>query len=317
MASPTLTLSNGNKIPIVGLGTMAHHEPNKLYQAIRDAINVGYRHFDTAHIYMIEEEVGRAVNDATAAGDVTREELFITTKLWMDKFNRDKVVPALKESLAKLNLAYVDLYLMHSPLPLKGKDENGAWIMDNELDLSKETWPGMEECVELGLAKNIGVSNFNAQQIDQLLEHAKIKPTVHQVESHPHLSNRKLLDFCTSKQIVLTAYSPMGGTPNPDRNQSHNNQVRLGLFEEPLVKQLAAKYNKSEGQVLIKFNAQRGLTVIPKSFTPSRITENINIFDFELTTDEIAALEALNRNERYCVWKTFASHRNFPFTAEF
>lgn len=175
MVFPAVKLNNGGAMPILGLGTFlggnaTADDRQKVYQAVRDAIDAGYRHIDTAHIYGIEDEVGRAVNDAIKSGTVKREELFIVTKLWLRMYKRDQVVPALRESLSKLKLEYVDLYLMHWPMPIVSDSPQDAPEMDNQLDIYSETWPGMEECVQLGLAKLIGVSNFNSQQIDQLMK---------------------------------------------------------------------------------------------------------------------------------------------------
>jgi len=309
-------------MPTLGLGTFlgaggSDVDRQRVYQAVRDAISFGYRHIDTAHIYGIENEVGRAVNDAIAAGEVTRAELFIVTKLWLRMFKRDQVVPALKASLSKLNLDYIDLYLIHWPMPIVADSPQDAPVMDNETDVFTETWPGMEECFTLGLAKNIGVSNFNSEQIDKLMASAKVKPVANQVECHPFLAQRKLIDHCKKHNIPLTAYSPLGGTPIDEDKSNMSKDVRLGLFENALVKELTTKYHKTAGQILIKFQLQRGVIVIPKSITKSRIIENAEVFDFEMDQADVDKLEALNQNARYIHHKDMASHRGYPFHIEF
>lgn len=171
MTVPTVTFNNDNVAPIFGLGTYYSKpdEKGNIYQACRDAIAAGYRHIDTAACYENEDEVGRAIQDAIKAEEVKREELFVTTKLFMDNYKREAVVPALRKSLQLLQLDYVDLYLMHYPCPVKSR-EGWKFEFDNDLDIYTETWPGMEECVELGLAKNIGVSNFNSEQVDNIMK---------------------------------------------------------------------------------------------------------------------------------------------------
>jgi len=173
------------------------------------------------------------------------------------------------------------------------------------------------------LTKNIGISNYNSQQIEELLKTAKVKPVVNQVECHPFLSQRKLLDFCAARGITLTAYSPLGGSPvdveqAKTREANANYAVRQGLFENPLILELAKKYGKSAGQILLKYQTSRGVIAIPKSVTKSRIVENANIFDFEFTKDEQQRLEELNQNLRYVhVRQFFGQHKNYPFNAEF
>jgi len=317
---PTLTLRDGHSIPVVGLGTYGSPESgdrDKVKDAVKDAIAAGYRHIDTAWCYDVEQNVGAGVREAIAEGLVKREDLFITTKLWMYFMKRDEVVPALKDSLKKLGLDYVDLFLVHWPMGLV-RDEGGAafpkqWIADDSADINSDTWPGMEECSTLGLAKSIGVSNFNSIQLEKLLQTAKIPPVLNQVESHPLLGNRKLIDYCKTKKIVVTAYSPMGGSPMVQGQTP----VRGGLFDSELLKSLATKYNKSVSQILIKFQVARGISVIPKSVTKSRIIENVNIFDFDFTPDELNAIEQMDRGERHVGIVMLNNSKEYPFSAEF
>lgn len=228
-----------------------------------------------------------------------------------------QVVPALRESLRKLKLDYIDLFLTHWPMAVLSGKPGEPLVPDNETNIYTETWPGMEECVELGLAKNIGVSNYNSVQIDELMKVAKIKPVINQVESHPFLSQRKLKDHCAKYGIVLTAYSPLGGSPIDSDRGNMSKDVRPCLFENLVLKELASKYNKSVGQILLKFQVQRGVITIPKSVTPSRIAENVQLFDFQMTQEDIDKLESLNRNLRYVHAKDRAAHKNYPFNIEY
>lgn len=217
---PRLLLNNGQEMPVIGLGTYGHKESGdreKTTQAVKDAIlAAGYRHIDTAWCYDNEESIGEAIREVLATGNVTREELFVTSKLWWFFLKRDKVVSACRDSLQKLGLDYLDLYLIHWPMALVDngtgwfpKDAEGNFLFDNEVDVFVETWKGMEECVCAGLVKSIGLSNFNSQQIEKVLSGAEIKPAVLQIECHPRLAQRPLIDFCRERGIVLTAYSPV------------------------------------------------------------------------------------------------------------
>lgn len=328
MASiPRLLLNDGNSIPLLGLGTYGHKDSgdaDKTYQAVKDAIAAGYRHIDTAFVYEVEDVVGKAINDSIAEGVVTRDQLFVTTKLWLNFFKRDRVHQAIKQSLVNLNLSYVDLYLIHWPIPLKVTtdgnnypvDKEGNVLVDDDVDIHNETWKAMEEVKELGLAKSIGVSNYNESQLTELLSVAKVKPAVNQIESHPFLSQTNLIKFCKDRGIELTAYSPLGGSPFDAATAIPGQlsaDVRAGLFENEHVKALSAKYQKTPGQILLKFQVQRKVPVIPKSVTKSRIIENADIFDFVLEGKELKSLESLNQNLRYVQAQMFNKSKYYPF----
>lgn len=307
-------LNNGLEIPIVGLGTW--QSPNdEVYDAVKIAIENGYRHIDCAYAYGNEVNVGRAIKDSIAAGKVKREELFVVSKVWLTFFTRERVREGLKRSLTNLGLDYLDLYLIHWPISFAQVDdqiftgdENGLAI-DGRVDFT-ETWTGMEDVLKDGLVKSIGVSNFNSEQIARLLKSSKTLPVTNQVECHPYLAQRKLIDFCLAKGIPLTAYSPLGNPGSPyNRNPNKSN-----ILEDPVVTKLASKYKKSAGQILIKFQAQRGIIVIPKSVKKARIIENIQIFDFDLTAAELTALENLDRGYRTCPGDAGAEFLlNYPF----
>jgi len=313
---PNIKLNNGLSIPVVGLGTWQSPPDGSLYKAVKGAIENGYRHIDCAYAYQNEEEVGKAINDAIKEGKVKREELFITSKLWLTYFRRDRVQVCVKKILSKLNTPYLDLCLMHWPFSLGESDTElvptGAdgKVIDGKVDYL-EAWQGLEDCVKAGLVKSIGISNFTTKQIERLLASANIKPVTNQVEVHPYLAQKKLKKFCEERGIILTAYSPLG---NPG-SQANDLPDKDRLLKDPVVNKLAKKYNKNVGQILLKFEAQRGIVVIPKSVSPDRIKSNIQIFDFEMTAEEIAELEALDRNYRTCTFDVagIPSLPQYPF----
>lgn len=318
MVDPTrvakVKLNNGMEMPIIGLGTW-QSPTTEVYEAVRAAIEVGYRHIDCAYCYGNETAVGRAIKDSISDGIVKREELFVVSKVWLTFFTRERVRVGLKRSLTNLGLDYLDLYLVHWPISLQQVDDKifpadvNGYAIDGHVDYL-DTWKGMEDVLRDGLVRSIGVSNFNSEQIARILSNSNIKPVTNQVESHPYLSQQKLLQFCRERSIPLTAYSPLG---NP--GSSYNTNVsKKNVLEDKLVTNLAAKYKKSPGQILIKFQAQRGVIVIPKSVNRHRIIENIQIFDFELTADEITALENLDIGYRSCPGDPGADLLpNYPF----
>ncbi|XP_076759121.1 aldo-keto reductase 1B-like [Xylocopa sonorina] len=319
MAAPTITLNDGQKIPVLGLGTwQAKDDPSVVEQAVRDAIDAGYRHFDCAFIYGNEKEIGKAVREKIAEGLVKREDLFITTKLWNTMHKRENVVPACKKSLENFGFDYIDLYLVHWPMSYNEKAQN-LWPVDEkgnpmsgEVDYL-DTWRGMEECVKLGLTKSIGVSNFNSQQIDRVLSIAKIKPVMNQVECHPNLNQKKLRDFCAQRGIAITAYSPFG---SPQRTWATPTSPRVTL-DAPEIITIADKYQKTAAQVVLRYLIDIGTIPIPKSSSKDRIKQNINVFDFKLTAGEIAIIDKLDCGLRICPCEEFKGDKYYPFNIEF
>lgn len=313
---PTVKFNNGVSIPIVGLGTWQAPPDGSLYKAVKGAIDAGYRHIDCAYAYENEEEVGKAINDAISEGKVTREDLFIVSKLWLTFFRRDRTQLCVKKILSKLNISYLDLCLIHWPMSFGDSDTEllptGADgnVIPGTIDYL-EAWQGLEDCVNAGLVKSIGISNFNTKQIERLLGSAKIKPVTNQVEIHPYLAQVKLKKFCEDRGITLTAYSPLG---NPG-SQVNTGSDKDRLLKDALVIRLAEKYNKTPGHILLKFQAQRGIIVIPKSVSIDRIKSNIQIFDFEMTAAEISELESLDRGYRTCDFNVngVPNLPNFPF----
>jgi D-xylose reductase len=308
MISTTLPLQNGDRLPAIGLGFWKIPRETAA-QTVRDAIHIGYRHFDCACDYGNEVEVGAGLSEAFRTRECRREELWITSKLWNTYHAREHVRPALERSLRDLQLEYLDLYLIHFPLALKyvpfEKRYPPGWFYDPDSPQPRaeesavpirETWRAMEDLVQTGLVRNIGVSNFNIALLRDLLAYAQIQPSVLQVELHPYLTQEKLLRFCGGHRIAVTAFSPFGAASYVELGMA---TPRDSAFQQPSVRQAAANHGKTPAQILLRWAIQRGTAVIPKSTRPEHLRENLSIFDFELSADEMTAITALNQNRRF------------------
>ncbi|CAL1266833.1 unnamed protein product [Larinioides sclopetarius] len=308
-------LSDGNEMPIIGLGTY-EAKPVEALNAVMNAIDVGYRHFDCALTYQNEKEVGLAIKEKIVDGTVKREDIFVTSKVWSTYHRRAKVLECCNLSLKALGLDYLDLYLVHWPISYKEGSElhpvndKGEVLIEN-IEF-QEIWKGMEDCYDKGLVKSIGLSNFNSEQIKSILSICRIKPTVLQVECHPYLQQNKLIQFCASHEISVTAYSPLG---TPNRSWAKPNEP--AVMEDPRIKEIADKHKKSPAQILLRFNVQRGISVIPKSVRVERIRSNFEIFDFELTSEDMNVISSFKENYRYCHMNWLKDVPNFPFNIEY
>ncbi|KAH0944586.1 hypothetical protein HN011_000139 [Eciton burchellii] len=313
--APKMKFYNGNEIPSFGLGTWKS-KAGDVTQAVKDAIDIGYRHLDCAYIYGNEKEVGIAIEEKIADGTVKRDDLFVTSKLWNTYHKPDLVEPILKQTLANLGLDYVDLYLIHWPVGYKEGENLFPTTSEGTIALSDvdyvDTWKAMEDVLSKGLAKNIGISNFNSEQITRLLENAKIKPVTNQIECHPYLTQKKLSDFCKEKNILITAYSPLG---SPDRPWAKPDDPKL--LEDNKLIQLGQKYNKTPAQILIRYQLDRGHVVIPKSVTKSRIAQNSEVFDFKLSAEDIAYIDTFDCDGRICPLLGADSSPYYPFHIQF
>ncbi|KAG6449785.1 hypothetical protein O3G_MSEX006238 [Manduca sexta] len=280
--APTIALNDGYNIPLLGLGTYGSRKDiAKMREAVYWAIEAGYRHIDTAALYNNEREIGQGIADAISKGLVKREDLFITTKLWNDKHGKDQVVPAAKASLEKLGLDYVDLYLIHST---QAEKDDGS---PADIDIT-ETWLAMIEVRKQGLARSIGVSNFKTEHLDKIISNSSVYPAVNQVEIHPWLTQEQLVADCHGRGIAVTAYSPFGFLVK--RGGSNKN-------EDSTLLSIAEKYGKSTNQVVLRYLIDRHLIPIPKSTNKQRIVENMDVFDFRLTDEDISAINKLNKNK--------------------
>jgi len=301
MASKTLNLFGGYRIPIVGFGTYTAINEEELEKALDVALETGYRHIDTAALYNNEHVIGKTLKKWFDSGKLKREDIFITTKLPGCQ-PPDKVEGLLKESLEKLQLDYVDLYLIHFPLHLKRHPfDSTAPASQTETEPTDHvaTWKKMEEQVDLGRTKTIGISNFNINQTKRILDNARIKPATNQVELNVYLQQPELVKFCQENGVVIVSHQSLG---NPGANKwfkSLNMPLRNlhDLLNDPTIKKIAQKHNKASSQVLLKYLVQKDIVVIPKSVTPSRIRENFNLFDFTLDSADMKELEGLDQGE--------------------
>ncbi|MCE9550794.1 MAG: aldo/keto reductase [Betaproteobacteria bacterium] len=301
----TLSFLNGDQMPILGLGTWKS-KPGEVYAAMKEAIRIGYRHIDCAMIYGNEVEIGNAIRDAINEGQVTRKALWVTSKLWGNALGRDNVAGALKKTLQDLGLDYLDLYLIHWPIPLKPSAVFPSSAADFESPAEvpiQSTWEGMEAAVKSGLTRHIGVSNFSAKKIRDLLPHCKIKPEVNQVELHPLLQQPELVKYCASQGIHITAYSPLGSSDRPEFVKAADAPV---LLDNPVIRSIADGRSCTPAQVLLAWHVQRGISVIPKSVTPSRLRENFAAAEIELSPTDLERIAGLDQNYRlidgsYCV----------------
>ncbi|KPN96178.1 aldo/keto reductase [Lysinibacillus sp. ZYM-1] len=259
-----VTLNNGLKMPLVGYGVFRVPEGEDLAEAVKTAIAKGYRSIDTAQVYRNEESVGRGIRAAIEEGLVTREELFITSKVWNDGLSYEETLAAYDSSLEKIGLDYLDLYLVHWP----GTDQNYLGV-----------YKALEKIYQDGRVRSIGVSNFHVHHLESLMKEATVVPVINQIEFHPHLTQEEVRAYCNDKGIQVEAWSPL---------------MNGALLEEVLIQELASKYGKTPAQIVLRYDVQHNVVTIPKTMTATRMVENLDVFDFVLSDDEMTQLDALN-----------------------
>ncbi|XP_055449836.1 3-alpha-hydroxysteroid dehydrogenase isoform X2 [Psammomys obesus] len=316
-----VALNDGNFIPVLGFGTTVPEKVPKdeVIKATKIAIDAGFRHFDSAYLYEIEEEVGQAIRSKITDGTVKREDIFYTSKLWSTFHRPELVRTCLEMTLKKTQLDYVDLYIIHFPMSLQPgdkffpQDKHGKVLADT-VDLC-DTWEAMEKCKDAGLAKSIGVSNFNRRQLEMILNKSglKYKPVCNQVECHLYLNQSKMLDYCKSKDITLVAYCTLGSS----RDKRWVDQNSPVLLEDPVLCAMAKKYKKTPALIALRYLLQRGIVVLARSFNEKRIKENMQVFEFELSSEDMKILDRLNRNFRYAPAPFGKDHPEYPFSEEF
>ncbi len=286
------------KIPSFGLGTWKSSKGD-VYHAVKEAIEMGYRHIDCAPAYENESEVGTAITEVINSGMVSREELWITSKLWNNAHLPQDVKPALERTLSDLKLDYLDLYLIHWPVAISPKVFFPRNVTDY-IPLTEaptiETWRSMEVCVEAGMVKQLGVCNFSIKRLEMLVRDAKHPVTMNQIELHPFLQQQKMVDYCKKNNILLTAYSPLGSGDRPDRLKQ---KEEPSLLHNPIIKEIAEKHNARPAQILICWALQRGTLVIPKSVSSERLEENFKSQEITLDLADMEAIAKLDKNFRY------------------
>lgn len=265
----TVQFYNGRTMPKIGLGTYRVKDSDECRESVKHAIEQGYRSIDTAMIYGNEETVGQSIKEGLKSTGLSREDLFITSKLWLTDFGRQNVEEAYRQSVEKLGLDYLDLYLMHWP------GTNEAVMIDS--------WRGMEDLYKQNQVKNIGVSNFTPEHFEALLAQVSIKPVINQVEFHPYLTQNKLRKYLEAQNIIMESWSPL-----------MNSQI----LHDDVINEVANEVGKTPAQVVIRWNIQHDVVVIPKSVTPHRIEENLDVWNFELSDNQMERIDQLNQDRR-------------------
>ena len=305
---PSSFALGGDNLPAVGFGLWKIDKPDTA-NLVHAAVEAGYRHLDSAADYGNEKEAGEGIKSALAAGLCQREELWVTSKLWNTYHRPEHVRAACEKTLSDLGLDYLDLYLIHFPIALKFVDFDvrypPEWFFDPDAEAPRmeidpvplhATWAAMEDLKESGLVKHIGVCNYNSALLHDLMAYAKQKPEVLQVEAHPYLSQERLIKLAQDYGMTVTAFSPLGALSYVSLDMAAENE---SVLETDAVKTAAARLGKTPAQVVLRWGVQRGTAIIPKTARKERLKENLALFDFELSAEEMQAISALNSNRRF------------------
>ncbi len=306
------SITKSDEIPALGLGTWKSSN-GEAAQAVSKAIEIGYRHIDCASIYQNQKEIGTALTGAIDTGQVTRENLWITSKLWNNAHAKKHVQPALERTLKDLQLDYLDLYLIHWPVNFQPNivfpKRPEEFIAPDDIPII-ETWQAMESMVKKGLCRFIGVCNFNLTRLIDLKRQAKIQPVMNQIELHPYLQQVKMLEYCNEHDVLLTAYSPLGSADRPAALKKDNEP---SLLHHPLILKIAEEGDITPAQVLLVWGLSRGTVVIPKSVNPKRLQENFLAADLELKNSDLSSIDSLERAYRF-VDGSFFEAPGSPYT---
>ncbi|KAH7638480.1 aldo-keto reductase family 1 member b10-like protein [Dermatophagoides farinae] len=310
--SKQIVMNNGHCLPLVAFGTWQLGNNSVVKRAIKSAITNGYRLIDTADIYGNEQMIGDILQELFKEGIINRDDLFITTKVWCNHFSKSSVIKSIQQSMQKLKVSYIDLVLLHYPTGFKENDDqdkypkfkNGSiiprtWKKDSYL----ETWESMEQAIRNNYTHSIGVSNFNRRQIKTLLSKATIKPVINQVESHPNLKQKLLLKYLLENQIIMQAYAPI-------------RRADKELLNDPRLIAIGENHNKTSAHIALRWQLQRSVPIVVKSSNPKRIKSNIQLFDFQLTNDEMKQIDMIDEKQRIYDINGLTNHPDYPFNEE-
>ncbi|KAK3096029.1 hypothetical protein FSP39_022155 [Pinctada imbricata] len=314
-----IKLSAGGHMPSVGLGTFMLNG-NIARETVDKALFLGYKHIDTALSYGNEVEIGEVIKDRENLGKVKRKDIFLTSKVPSVYLERKDLYRSIEQSLDNLKQKYVDLMLIHHPWGLVNRGDGTLRPVDSQgrLEFQQydlvDSWRGMEDAKADGLVKAIGLSNFTMRQIEKIMSSCKSTPTNLQLECHAYLQQRNIKEFCNQRGITLTAYGPLGA---PGRPSHHRSPDQVELLDDPVIEELAKNHNRTKGNILLRWLLQQGFTVVPKCKSEERLKENLNVFDFELSSSDMDKINTLDRNLKYFHFRQYKGHPDFSEEEEF